>query len=246
MTDFFDFLREKRASVLIGGGAIIFFVWLLVMINYGLFSLLPFGTGLSMGWTLTIFIPTGVILLLLTYFGGSEDSPINGLVHEVARFVYVSFKNSMIFLAMTTILFGIPRMQYYQLRASESSGLAQLSYYEQRTLFNLFQDGSQIIDATSDYSEDPSSGFVPMPEDSVDIDSDSSSSRSNSDDFLGKILEALLTALLFLAVILAVIFYFSLVILCFIFPNFWLVAVVCISFGMITLGIIDIHDGPII
>ncbi|HCQ31394.1 TPA: hypothetical protein DIU27_03370 [Candidatus Collierbacteria bacterium] len=243
MEDIRYFLRENRPSLLIWAGAIISFVWLLIMISYNLFTIEPFGEGgLSMGWALSIFLPLAPILLFATYWGGSENSPVDGTARDVARFVYVSFKNCMVVLALFIMLIGFPRMKYYQMRTSDEFGLRQLSYYQQRTLFNMFREGSEIIDSTSSYNEDPNSEFVPVPVDGADVDSDSSSSSSSdSDDGWGKIFGALL---IYLIVFLVVIYYFGLGILCFFYVDFWLVALICIAIGMICLGIIDIMDGP--
>lgn len=240
MEDFIYFLREKRATLLIAGGSILAFIWFIFMIQYDLFSILPFGHGMSMGWTLAIFVPLAPVLLFGTYWIGSENSIVDGFFHDVACFIYVMFKNCMIILAVITLVIGFPRIKYYQMRASDYPGLSQLGYYQQRTIFNMFRNGVYIVDSSSDHSEYVAPVVVPEVSSSHSSSSSSSSHKSNNDGW-GKILGPLIAIIL---IALTIIYYMAVVGLCFVFADFWLVAIICISVGMISLGFIDIMDGP--
>lgn len=250
MSDILYFTREKRATMLITGGFVILFVWLIGMINAKLFEIHPMGeVGISMSWAVTIGVILAAVLLFAVYWVGSGESPVgdSGFAFEAGRFVYVAFKNYMLVLAVIVIIIGLPRIQYYQMRATETRGLDELSYYEQRTLVNLFRDGLRIADASADHSENID-GVVPVPVTGTSSTPESHSSSGSSKKSNGDIWKAILELLCFLAAVLVIFlliaFYFSLVVLALIYPNFWLVAIVCIAVGMICLGIIDIMDGP--
>lgn len=249
---FLAFVREKRATILIGTGSVTAFVWFLFMLNYRLFEIRPFGaeTSWSMWGTILLFAPLAFVLLVLVYYFGSENSLLRGtgvhFAYELSRWLYVAFKNGMIVFWLVTLMTGAPRVKYYQVRVVEGSGFDNLSYYERRTIFNVFQNGSEIVDTTSDYSEDSGIWFVPMSSDGADSnqsdsDSDSSSKSKGGGDGLA---ELALMLLAILAVLASLAFYVSIVVMSFYYANFWLVAILCIAIGMITLGFIDIHDGP--
>lgn len=248
MEDVLYFMREKRASLLIGGGSTLAFVWFVFMLYFRLFEISPFGaeSGWGMGVTLLITVPLAPALLWFIYWVGSGESPLGkyNFAYEACRFVYVAFKNFIVLLVVVTFIIGGPRMKYYQMRVEKSTGFDNLSYYEQRTLFNLFRDGSSIIDATSDYSEEPSIGIAPLaPSVDLDTDSDSKSSSKKSGDLDG-IAELLCMLGAIILLIAAVLYFFVLVFMATIYTNFWLVTTICLAVGMVTLGIIDIRDGP--
>lgn len=249
------FLKERRASLLIGGGSVTLFVWFLFMIGYKLFDIRPFGaeTRWSMGVTLLLFLPLSFVLLWLVYYFGSDQSPLKRTkfepVYYLSRWLYVAFKNFMWVFWVLTLIIGAPRVKYYQMRAGGSSGFDNLSYYETRSLFNMFRVGSEFVDSTSEHTEDVTGvGLIPLGSNggssSSDNDSSSKSSSKSSDTNGGGFAEFVATLIAIAAVFASLVFFLSLVILSFIHVNFWLVAIPCIGIGLFTLGVIDIKDGP--
>lgn len=247
-----DFLKEKRASLLIGTGAVTTFVWFLFMLYFRLFELKPFGaeSHWSMALTLVVFISLAFVLLWAVYFFGSDDSPLQGtnydFAYRLSQWLYVAFKNCMVIFLIATLIIGGPRIKYYQMRIVEGSGFDNLSYYQSRTIFNIFRNGSQIVGTTSDHNERVDGvGFYPIfsSGSSSSTDSDSSSSKSKDSDGGNGFAELALMLLAVIAILASLVFYLSLVALSLMFTNFWLVAVPCIGIGMITLGFIDIKDG---
>lgn len=255
--DFLYFLKEKRASLLIGTGAVTAFVWFLFMLYFKLFEIKPFGaeSHWSMRGTLLLFAPFSFGLLRLVYYFGSEDSPLSGtdyeFVYELSRWLYVAFKNCMVIFWLVTLIVGAPRIKYYQMRVAEGTGFDNLSYYERRSIFNIFQSGTDIVNVTSDHNEDTTSiNLMPMfLSDGSTTSSGSDSSDSNpkskdSDGGSNGLAKLALMLLAVLAVLASLVFYLSIVALSMVYANFWLVAIPCIAIGMITLGFIDIEDGP--
>ncbi len=250
MEDVKDFLRENRPMLLIRGGGAILLVWVIFMLYFRLFQLRPFGSEhwLSMGWALVIFIPLGSGLLWLLYWlssNGSSNSEY-GWVYDLAERVYVGFKNWMVVLFFITLIAGAPRMQYYQMRVANGNGLENLTYYEQRSMFRFVQQFFYSAGETSDYVEFvPETVVVPVPTADIDSsgtsDSDSSSSKSSDSDWLKDLLGP---AAVIIAIVLATSYFFIIVVACFFCTNFWLVVIPTIAAGMITLGYIDIDDGP--
>lgn len=242
------FLREKRPSLLIGGGGVLAFLWLVFMIYFKLFSLSPFGSEskLGMGSTLLITTPLSLFLLWFIYWVGSGKSILgeDNIAYSACRFVYIAFKNMIIILVIVTLFIGAPRVKYYQIRAAEYSGFDNMSYYETRTLFNLFRSGSQIIGSTSEYNEEPSVNIGGIPSfTSSDSNSDSNSSTKKTSDIDG-LAEVLCIIGAMLLMIAAILYFFILIVMAAIYSNFWLVTIICLAIGMIVLGAIDIHDGP--
>lgn len=248
-----DFLKEYRPKLLVYGGIMSLVAWFLFMLYFRLFEIRPFGaeSRWSMLGTLAVYLPLAFLLLRAVYFFGSSDSPLRGsdydLAFQISRWLYVAFKNFIFVLLVIVTIIGAPRMRYYQMRVVEGSGFNNMSYYEQRSIVNIFRGVSRSDSYDSIPNEDvDSQAVLIIPSTSTgstsnsDTDSSSSSSKSKSDG-LGEIF---LVILAIIAIFASLAYYLILIWLSVAHVNFWLVAFACVAVGMITLGIIDVEDGP--
>ncbi len=245
------FLKETRPKLLIYGGIVTLVIWFFFMLYFRLFQVKPFGveSHWSMGTALLVYLPTAFVVLRLVYFFGSRNSPLKRTEYEwlydVSRWLYIAFKNFIISLLIMVIFLGVPQLKFYQMRAVEGSGFDNMSYYQQRSivriLMNVSQPGTYDPIPLENVNVIPT--FPSLKTDSSKSDSDSSSSSSSSDDN-NWIAQLGLIILAIVAIFASLAYYILIIYLTVKFANFWLVAVPCIAVGMITLGFIDVDDGP--
>jgi uncharacterized membrane protein YccF (DUF307 family) len=120
-----------------------------------------------------------------------------------------------------------------------------MSYYQQRSIVRIFMNITQP-DAYDSIPLENVSVVPSIPSfntDSSKSESDSSSSSSSSDDN-NWIAQLGLIILAIVAIFASLAYYVLIIFLTVQYANFWLVAVPCIAVGMITLGFIDVEDGP--
>ncbi len=250
--DLLNFLKEKRPTILLMSGLLMTAIWFFVMGHYNLYEIKPFGaeTRTSMAVAAWIAAPLGVgFLWLLSWLGSGENPYLSKRSSAAirAKRLYVLFKNWMFALIVITLVISAPRITYLKARASEMTN-SEMSYYEQRTWIRIFADIFRVSDATSDHSEDSSVLIVPLVTGSESTQTPSSNSNSSDSDddsdWITELFTALAPLLAYAAMFLILIYYFVLVGLIFIYPNFFLVTLLCLSTGMIALGVLDIADGP--
>ncbi len=250
MEDFLYFLKEKRPTLLIYGGGMTMLAWFLFMLYFRLFEIRPFGaeSHWTMFGTLALFLPLAFVLLRAVYYFGSDSSPLEGTsyswAYDISRWLYVAFKNCIVILLFVVLVIGGPRLKYYQMRIVERSGFSNLSYYETRSIFNVFRSVSNTNSYDAIPDEHATTNIVPLPV-TTSAGSESHTSSSNSSSSKNKGLgELVLMILAVIAIFASLVYYIILIGMSLYYVNFWLVAVPCIAVGMITLGFIDVEDGP--
>jgi hypothetical protein len=247
------FLKENRPKILTYGGVVTLVVWFFYMLYFRLFQVKPFGveSHWSMGTALLVYLPTAFVVLRAVYFFGSRNSPMKNSklewLYDISRWLYIAFKNFILSLLILVIFLGVPQLKFYQMRVVEGSGFDNISSQQQRSIIRILMNVSQpdTYDSIPSENVDVFSVLPDLNSDTSrsDSDSSSSSSSSNSDnlDWLGQLG---LFILAIVAIFASLAYYGLILYLTVRFANFWLVAVPCIAIGMITLGFIDVEDGP--
>ncbi len=259
-----EVFKAKRPFLLLSIGILITVWWLWFMDRYQLYDLSPYGleSPYTMKGALWLYGTLTLLLLGIVFWLGSVHSILDEdhSARQFAMGTYVAFKNFVYIVVIIVLIAGAPRQKYYQMRAEAvgyGDSFQQMSYYEQRSWARVVRDIFRILESTSEYSEDtgstPSVGVVPSVNLDVDSDSDTGSSKpsssSDSDssgwgEILGSLGTLLLVILTYLMTGSLIILFLSFIVMSFVFPHFWLVAMLCLGIGMILLGTFDIVDGP--